>query len=124
MKQEANFCIFNQLKVKKINVLYGVVYPDITDTSWPEKQTVNAIDLFIIYPSSSGYKLSHAVNKNTAKTIQVQKYQIADPVMQIHAILVGCEKLTEPSEQLGFPVTNRSRAHLLSSGGAFWWWKD
>lgn len=123
MKQEANFCIFNQPE-KKINVFCGVVYPDITDISWPEKQTVNVIDLFIIYTASSGYKLSHAVSKNTVKTIQVEKYQIAGPILQIHTILVACEKLTEPSELLGFPVMSRAGAHTCSSGGAFWWWKD
>lgn len=74
MKQEANFCIFNQPKKKCHlgNVLYGVVYPDSTDISWPEKRAVNVIDLFIIFLAYSNYKLSHAVS--TEKTPQQIQY--------------------------------------------------
>lgn len=84
------------------------------------------IDLFIVCPAASNYKLSHAVGtgKTTANTIQIQKFQIADLILQIHTILVVYEKLTKPSDQLGFPAMSRSGTYMRSSGvaeGACWW---
>lgn len=97
------------------NVFYGVVYPDITDISWPEKQTINVMDLFIIYLASSNYKLSCAVCKNTVNSIQIQKHPIGSNSVTSHS--VGC---TREAHKTFWPGGFASKEKVGGSHKFFW----